>query len=140
MFSVTLDPRSLQRFRLGLEARAKRVPLAMAKEMRAAIIENSKSSKDIRGAKFKKYVPEYEKWRTKHGLSRTPDLRVSGDLLDHQVTLSASGGVLLKPSSKDSGKAQGNQKTRKFYPEQESDITPKLRQRMEKAALNAFYE
>jgi hypothetical protein len=126
------------RAKLELQGRVKRVARAMANELKEAIKDNSKNSKTITGGKMRKYSPAYLKWRQKHGLSSTPDLRVRGHLLDDAAILGTTAGATLKPNSPDRLKAEGNQRYRKFYPEQESDIKGPLLKRLKSAGEKAL--
>jgi hypothetical protein len=112
--------------------------MAMAAELKQAMVDNSKASKDIFGAPLKKYTPQYEKFRAKHGLSTTPDLRVTGKMLDDATVGIIAGAGHVSPDAANRKKAEGNQKYRKFYPETDSDIKGALLDRLKTAGERAF--
>lgn len=129
---------NIERLKREVQRKARVVPLAMANELRQAIIDNSKASKDILGARLKKYSPQYEKFRKAHGLSTTPNLRDTGSMLDKAFAVNLSGVVHLTPNEADRKKAEGNQRHRKFYPENESDIKGATLKRLIRAGEKAF--
>lgn len=129
---------NLNKLRSELQRRARAVPVAMANELKQAIIDNSRDSKTITGGKMRKYSPAYEKFRANHNLGKTPDLRVTGRMLDKQYVGATDTKAVLKPNAADAMKAVGNQRYRKFYPETESDIKGATLKRIIKAGEAAF--
>lgn len=90
-------------------------------EQKKAIIERTRSGKDIRGQYFKGYTPGYAKKRAKMSLQTHPvNLTVTGDLLDTIETKIEQLGngnfkLNLEIADEQKDKARGLQKKREFF-------------------------
>ncbi len=115
------------------------VPEAMATEAKQIIRDNSAAGVDIKGQKMIPYTAAYKKWRANHGLSSEPvTLSSTGHLLDNLKTETQGMKSSVRPSAVDTIIAEGNMRTRKFFPEIDSDLMPEFNNRIVKAGEKAI--
>jgi hypothetical protein len=117
------------------------IPRVAAMEAARIIRENASEGYDIKGEKMKEYSPEYKKFRAKHGLSSEPvDLRRTGVLLDNPTVVVNGQQARVKPADNRRVIAEGLMRTRKFYPEKDSDFTPEFDKKIVTACESAIDE
>lgn len=124
---ITCRISGLKELEAELRKRARAVPKAVAIEAKQVIVDDSADSKDIRGRKQPKYSKAYAGFRSKHGLSTTPDFRFTGHALDNQKIEVSGNTSSLRPAAEDLKKFEGNQAKRKIYPEQDTDMNKHLK-------------
>lgn len=110
-----------------IRSRVKLVPKVAAQEAKAIVNEDSAESKDIRGRRQPKYSKPYERFRSQHGKTTTPDFRFTGHALDHQKVEANDSKSSLRPASEDLKKFEGNQAKRKLYPDTDTDMNKHLK-------------
>lgn len=108
-----------------IQRRVKSLSAVAAVVTKKIIQDNSAKGVDFRGQKMVEYSPAYKLFRAKHGLATNPvNLRVKGNLLDKAKIVANGMKSSLEPSSDRTLIAEGNIRSRKFYPENDSDIVP----------------
>ena len=124
---ITCRISGLKELEAELRKRARAVPKAVAIAGKEIIVEDSAASKDIRGRKQPKYSKQYANFRSRHGLSTTPDFRFTGHALDNQKVEASGDTSSLSPAPEDLKKFEGNQAKRRIYPEQDTDMNRHLK-------------
>jgi hypothetical protein len=115
-----------KKFTLRMRRNEKPAMLQAILQARTIIALRTSQGKDVSGAPFKPYNKTYAAFRSKKGLSLTPNLTVTGNMLaSMQVTADKRKGVLFFSSSEEARKAAFNNRTRRFF-----DLSKKEKQRI----------
>ena len=117
----------------AIEGHQKELEKAMAEAARE-IIERTRQQKGVEGGSFARLSEKYKKYKTSKGRKGVPDLTFSGNLLNSiQTKVEKLGkdliGLIFFSSPKESLKAQGLMKLRRFFDlseKQKEKITKKL--------------
>lgn len=117
----------------AMEKHSKDLEKAMAEAARE-IIERTRQQKGVNGGAFVRLSEKYKKYKTSKGRRGVPDLTFSGNLLNSiQTKVEKLGkdliGLIYFSSPKESLKAQGLMKLRKFFAlsdKQKEKISKKL--------------
>lgn len=114
------------------DKKTKKVRL-LASEIIVGIINRTQSGKDVKNNRFKKYNPGYAKVKSKKFGSTTPNLTITGNMLNSITSRDIKNGVRLYfIGSAENTKASNNQKKRKFFgidAKQQKQIKRKLQRK-----------
>jgi len=101
-------------------------PAMTAAILQAQTIIKTRTAKgvDVDGAPFKPYSKTYAAFRSKKGLSTTPDLMFRGAMMaSMKATASKNEGVLFFNTSENAKKAAFNNRTRRFFDLSKKELT-----------------